>query len=520
MNRRYSRFSPAWRIGLLLLALCSTSWSRAQAEVRSIQEFMVFKEKWENFVITGYVWQLEGRYALISDGTLTFANCPLPFRITTEQANSRGNSGVVEVTGKIVQEEKGLAFQVDELVPRPRDLERLKSMRFGIDTQQAQQWYRVAEWARGRGTFYNDRELFNSATDLDRNGVLTELRQLQPGDERGLAILLEKAREKKLDEALIQQMIHDSLQARFFNIRNKKSSEVTSAAFRELRDRIQHDLPGARTPLLTFPVAVNTEYLADPKVVYATATPEQRLQLDRLFFVAVRLADLLPAVRTDGSNGFEIADRLRAEIPERKELIEKYEQQAIDWRMKKIDISTRSQLDEFIARLEQSGRKELAMEAKQKWLAAREPYYRQDGARGLTDFAQQWMSLLGDESMAARLNIEAWRVNPQYVPATDWLSAHGYRQFQQTWMLESEIAKMPVSPREQAIRDGRVETGMTATEVQAALGSIPSSITRLASRQQITEWWTYRDAGVVVQLVKSNRDRESSVIKVEHLSEH
>ncbi|WP_437225069.1 hypothetical protein SH661x_003903 [Planctomicrobium sp. SH661] len=501
-------------IGWLSLLLVCAPARIASAEVRSIQDFMVFKDKWGDFVLTEYVWQLEGRYGLISDGNLTFTNCPLPFRITPEQANARGNSGVVEVTGKIIQGEKGLVFQVEKLVPRPRDTERVKTLRFGIDSEKASQWHSVAEWARGRGTFYNDKELLNAAHDLDRNGILTELRQLQPTDEAGFAALMVKARDKKMDAELLQQMMHDSLQARYLNVRAKKFSD---AQFRDLQLQVQNELPGAATPLAEMPTELNTRYFEDPKSVFAAAPPEQRQVLARLFVVELLSQRILNVARPDGSNAFEIMDRLQSEVPERRDLIEKYRELAIAWGQQKVDVFTRAQLDEFTNRLEKLGQKELSEAVKRKWLTARDPFYRQDGARGLADLAQQWMSLLKDEPAAAALYIDALKENPQYTPATEWLTAHGYRQVGETWLLEAEVAAMPLSPREQAIREGRVETGMTASQVQAALGTVPSSVTRLASRNQVTEWWTYREAGVVIQLVKVTRAPESTVTRVEKL---
>jgi len=487
----------------------------ARGEVRSIQEFMTFKEKWETFVLTEYVWQLEGRYSSVNDGTLTFTNCPLPFRISSSMANNRSVTGVVEVTGKIVKEEKGLAFQVDKLVSRPRDIDRLKSMRFGIDIQKPQDWYRLADWARERGEFYNDRELTAAVVDLDRNGILSELRQLKADDEQGFAALIQKAREKQLDESLLQQLMHDQLQARFLSIRNR---EFSDNAYRDLQLKIQKELLQESRPLPAFPAELNARYFADPKGVYTAASSEERQILARLFLIEILTQRILHSAPADGSQGFEIADRFRVEVPERKDLAKKNEEAAVTWRMSRIKTSTRTQLDELTTRLEQYGQPELAVEAKKKWLASREAVFRQDGARGLSDLAQLWLSLLKDETKAASLFMEAWRENPQYTPAMEWLTSHGYRLVGQAWLTEAEIAAMPEDPMDKAIREGRIEIGMTAQQAQAAMEIVPTFVNRSASRKQISEWWIYQDAGVVIYLVKQTRDRAAMVVSVEKLS--
>lgn len=486
----------------------------ARAEVRSIEEFMKFKDRWDTFVLTEYVWQLEGRYSGITDGTLTFTNCPLPFRLTPEMTNSRDISGVVEVTGRIIEEDKGLAFQVRKMTSRPRDMDQLKSKRFGIDIQKPEEWYQLADWARGRGEFYKDKDLGKAAVELDRNGVLAELRQVKPGDEQGFAALLQKARDKQLDQPLIQQLTHEELQTRFRNLRMREYSEP---AWQELQQKISQGLSKGNKPLATFPAELNTKYEADPRGLYAAASPAERQTLGRLFLIETILQRILHDARPDGSNGFETADRIQAEAPERTDLQKKYFELGVAWNMQRIGTATRAQLDELTSRLEKLGQKDRVIAAKEKWLSARESVFRQDGARGLTDLAELWLSLLQDESKASRLMMDAWADNPQYTPAAEWLAAHGYRLVEGKWLSELEIAAMPEDPRKVAIREGRLEVGMTAADVFAAIGTAPTSLTRSVSRRQVTEWWVYQEAGIIVQLVKGSRERESRVVSVEKL---
>ncbi|SFI28023.1 hypothetical protein [Planctomicrobium piriforme] len=499
-------------VSFCALALLLATPASAQAEARSIQEFMTYQEKWPEFVLSGYVWQLEGRYAVISGNTLTFPQCPLTFLLTSDQVRSRGNTGVVEVKGKLAREDNKLVFRVDSLLSRPKDLERLRTMRFGIDSSNPAEWYKVADWGHQRAKFYDDKELEKEAADLDRNGVLTEFRRLNPADEAGLSRLLATAREKRVDGDLTQQIVHESLQARLTNLRRQNFSD---AGYRDLLVLASQELPGSTARLNPWPVELNAKYLANPTSVYAQATPEERAKLHRLFTANVTTERILHDARPDGSNGFDIADRLQADVPEQVELIRKYKDQGLTAQQARVPLMTRSQLLEFCQRLDREGLAALATETKRKWLLAREPLYRQEGARGLTDLADQWMAMLQDQSAATQLYIDAWRVNPQYTPASDWLSTHGYQLVNGTWVPEGQVATMPVSPAEQALRDGRVVAGMTRLQVQSALGGLPTTQTRIVTSQGVSEWWEYREAGVLIHFTRSKRGGESLVESIQ-----
>lgn len=486
-----------------------------RAEPRSIQEFLSFEDKWQTFVVTGYVWHLEGRLIGINDGTLMFTNCSLPFRISKEQANNRGATGVVEVTGRIVEEPKGLAFKVEKLVSAPRDIDRIKLKRLSIDSQKPEQWYELADWTKKRGEFYHDKELHAAAHELNRQGILAEMRQIDPTNEEAFQRLLQKGRDRQVGTDLIQQLQHDALRARW---RTLKEAPASEAPLKEFHARLLNDLHGAGTVLKSFPNELDQNYQSNPGQTFAAANQETRETLARLFAIDVLLIQIQGKARPDGSNGYEIAALIRSSVPERKDLAEEYENRAERWHLQRLGTFTRTQLDEFTGRLERQGKKVQAHDARKMWLIAREEFYRQDGARGLADLAQLWIDLLRDEHEAAQLYMAAWKENPNYTPAVEWLVRHGYTLHNGSWLTAEAMAQLPVSPRERAIREGRVEVGMTSRELQAALGAGPTTMTRVASRQLVTEWWTYEQAGICVELRRSTLDRDAVVVKVENVA--
>ncbi|WP_437186856.1 hypothetical protein SH668x_000222 [Planctomicrobium sp. SH668] len=512
LKNRFAQFQCCFFVALFLWLGSSELF----AQVKSIEEFMTFQEKWKNFVASEYEWTIEGRYSGIADSTMTFTNCPLPFRLKSEHISARGITGVVEVVGRIVQEEKGLAFRVEKLTTAPRDLDRLKGMESTIPVNQPDKWYQVAGWARNRSAFYNDRELLAGAAEVEKKGVLAELRNADPLDQMTFAAALKKAEEKGLDPTVRQQYLYNSFVKRLEDLRTKPFSEP---AFQSLLAQIGARFPASLTKISTYSEEVNQNYIKHGKEAYAVGSAEERNRLERLLAIDIISSLILQGAQADGSNGFSIADKVRQEIPERTDLESKYEELGTTWYVDRLPKLTQSQLQELTARLEKYGTPEQVVDVKTSWLLSREAAYRQEGARGLDDFAQQWLSLLNNSEMAYQLYVEAWRLNPEYPPAIAWLKSRGYRLVNQSWISEEELANMPLSPIEQAVRDGRVEIGMTAAQVQAALGVAPSSLTRSASRKVVSEWWVYKGAAIVVRLEKKGFAAESIVVGITDLNE-
>jgi len=498
---------------LLVISCWGLVWSPPlMAQARSIQEFLQYQEKWEEFTLTEYDWHLEGRFALISGDQMTFTHCPLPILITEEMSRNRGNTGVVEVTGQIVRHNGKLAFRAKSLKSIPRDRDRLRNLRFGIDSTKPEEWYKVADWGHRRAAFYSDKVLEEDARNLDWNGVTTALRRLSLADEAGLEALVTTAREKQMDEELIQRILHDSLQAKRLSLQKQ---EWNPEAQQQLEKQVFEELPGSRTPLKTWPVDLQKQYTASPSQFYADAKEETRPTLNRIFAVSLLADRFRHETRPDGRNSFEIADRLRTEIPERADLLHDALKNGIRYFQSQVPTMTRSELDQFCQRLERENETLVLQDVKRKWLTAREPFYRQDGARGLADLAEQWLSLLQDQEQATKFYIDSWKANTEYTPATEWLTRHGMKLVNGNWMSAAELAAMPLSPIELAIRDGRVEIGMTRQQVLSALGGAPSSLTRSATSRGVQEWWEYDSAGVVIQFGRSRRQNETLVEKVE-----
>lgn len=172
MNRAF----PLLRLSLLLLVL---SGARSADAAQSIEEFNRLKNKWDQLV--GATFELEGRYSLFTPKEIRFRRCEMRFILDQKFPRPRGTSNI-GVSGRITKVDGKLVFRVTDLKPMPDDMSALAVRRAGINSARADSWYSVADWARQRGTFYDDKELLDAARDLYRQGLLTERRELEQVD--------------------------------------------------------------------------------------------------------------------------------------------------------------------------------------------------------------------------------------------------------------------------------------------------------------------------------------------------
>jgi hypothetical protein len=212
---------------------------------------------------------------------------------------------------------------------------------------------------------------------------------------------------------------------------------------------------------------------------------------------------------------FGFVDRLKGDVPERIDLINRYAELAGRNELARVGVMTQAQMQALSNRFHQDGRADLARRAKQDWLRAREPLLRQEGAKGLANLAELHLSLFNDADSARQLYIEAWHADPQFVPAQEWLISQGYRLVGDIWLPESEIPVPKKTATELAVEQGVIVVGMTAAQARAAQGVVPNSVTRIASSGEVTEIWVYDE--LVVRLSRPLSSDETRVVAVEEI---
>ena len=153
------------------------------------------------------------------------------------------------------------------------------------------------------------------------------------------------------------------------------------------------------------------------------------------------------------------------------------------------------------------------------WLTIRLRKLEADDTEGLLELTDDYRKLLRQNDVANRLLIDAWKRNPKAADFTERLENEGYHLDGTNWVTAAEFNSRPEGQLEQAIREGRVEPGMTVSHVRRSLGE-PAAQARAATAGQVTEVWRYEFSGstqLVVRFVRRAAQAEMTVVGVAHL---
>ncbi len=460
----------------------------ASAATLSMQEFLKLEPQWSELSEKNESLRVEGRIESASPKLLKMRKCPLEFRPAQETfPEIRRPSGRIELTGLLQRRGTDLVFAVTELREVPDDIQVYALKQSALDAGDPNDWYTLARWAEQRGNFYDDNALLARVVEARRKGLSLE-RQAAADDPERLATLAKKAAGFALPE-LDEELRHESLRLRFERLLTDPKSDLAP-----LIDDIRRSLPGAETPLDEWPSDVAAQYAAEPLAVYNRADAATRPVLDRVLLAEVQLLAIERKADPDGANGDEIADQIAMTLPERRDLVDRYREREIAWRIDHITSATRAEALDLASRLEASDRADQAKQALTRWLAARESAQRADGPAGLVGVAEDYIAVLGDKANAARLLLEALKASPESKTIPDKLRQIGYVQFEGEWITKEEADARPVEPTVLAMREGRVINNMTAEQVRKTLGA-PDRVARAASTTHIHEAWIYGTAG-------------------------
>src|SRR5690606_3395125 len=133
----------------------------------------------------------------LTNERLSMKNCDLVFIIGDGVEVPASRSNVVEITGQLESRQGKQIFLVTRLKMLPNDNETLSIRRSRLLENDASGWYALADWAAGRGKFYEDTTLVLEAVSLRRTGLLIEYRQVGIDDVDALYALAKKAESLK-----------------------------------------------------------------------------------------------------------------------------------------------------------------------------------------------------------------------------------------------------------------------------------------------------------------------------------
>ena len=487
------------------------------AEPQSIESFLAGKDKWPGFARANLRLELEGRFSVLSRSLLRFENCDLPFVPApgNELPRLRRGSRTAEVAGRLNVDRDGrLRFVVDELRERPSDLEQFRLRQAEIVRRgDVRAWYALGEWAARRAAFYKDEELRAEADSANLHGLRIERQALAAGDIAGRFQLAEKARELKLPESVPVELLHEAYRLKWDELRQQPSPDHQS-----LLEELARDLPAAREAAPPDSAPLEQKYRELPLAAYASAEPQQRRVLHRMFYAEVALEMIRAGAHPDGRNGAEIARRIEELLPERAALAEQYHEAELNWRLSRVGSATRSDMLALAGEFQRRSRPEKAAETKRSWLAAYTRRMRREGVPGLVRAADEHVALAADRDAAVKLLAEAHALAPESQDVAAAFRRLGYVWRQGSWLPQDEAAALPLSPIQRAIREGRVTRGMTVAEVRQTLGA-PTFVTRVATAGQINEVWSFGEPNssrLAVHFLRSRHEppSEATVIRI------
>lgn len=504
---RYPSFLTAAIAAWLWLLSAGTS---SAADATWVKDFLAERGKWER--LQGASLTIEGRWSIFTEERLLLSQCDLVFLFDDSVKVPTGKTKNVEVTGRLETRQGMLIFLVTRLKLQPSDADHLRDERARLETNSPQEWYDLADWATTRGSFYEDEELLKQAADLRRNGAIVAYRQIPASAVEPLYELAESVKQMGLPQALHDQMIHDAVRRELSAARHNRP-DMYDIVLTHCLER----LPGSDVPLMLDEATLQQQqlYRDDPLTVYEKADGDQRKLLHRMLYAEAALEHIQADAAADGRNGYQIASRIEQTVPEFASTAEEYRARELDYQIEHVPDLTRESLLTLAERLEQRDQAARAEEVKRRWIIAREPVLKSRGVNGRFDLADEYIALLDDETAAAEIYMEVFNDPLGQEAARSRLVDLGYRFDGTEWTLAEEN---PNDPTADAIRRGVVRRGMTDDQVQAALGGRPTSIVRLASREQITELWIYRDHGISIRFDRRGTDQGRVVVEISNLS--
>lgn len=134
----------------------------------------------------------------------------------------------------------------------------------------------------------------------------------------------------------------------------------------------------------------------------------------------------------------------------------------------------------------------------------------------MLQLADEYLGLLHDETKAAAILIQGYKLDPAFADISDRLKSLGYERLGNSWVKGATAKPAPVPIP--AGGTNPIAIGMTATQASVAMSVRPGSITRIVSKQGVAEIWCYYlgASRLVVHLERTGIATEPVVIDIKN----
>ncbi|MCA9114081.1 MAG: hypothetical protein KDA79_03285 [Planctomycetaceae bacterium] len=457
-----------------------------KSRVMTVAEFLERKSEWRRFAVLNLTVRIEGRYSSLSGRRMKMQKLDMTVEMQPGKRlpSLAGRSRTVEVAGRLVQDGEDYRLELSSVRELPPESERLTILKAGVDPGSPADWYRLAEWASSRGTFFDDDELKAEARQLREKGFDVE-HAAAAGDSQQLRKLIVTADQLKIEARKVDRLRHELQLQLMADHRTTGMPQLPA-----LVELAATSLPGALIPVEQHDAELLALYREAPLRVYDNASRPDRARINRDVYARLLLEQFSRQVRQDGSNAARTAAAVSEKLPDYPQAAEPYRDMDLTWRLKSMEDLTRDEAMALAGELRERQRDDDAKKGLDRWIQARKAEYAAEGTAGLVRVAALYRSVAGDPEMAAKTLFAAAEQNPDSREVRQSLEELGYRRHGNRWVWAEEVGALPVDPVQQAIREGRVVEGMSPGEVVQSLGR-PDAVTRLVSADAVDVIWTF-----------------------------
>jgi hypothetical protein len=426
---------------------------------------------------------------------LVLKRTEVPFRLPRSLKFARSPSEPnARVLGTLRAEDGRLVFAVSAIELLPGDLERLEKEVGKLrpdDFQARRSW---ALWAERRGKELNDQKLEGRGVALEGEALWLEADR---PDVDNLA-LATRAASRPIPESVRNALAHRGFRDRF-------ARSTTPAELDALARQIEATLPSSADPKSSA-VADSTwvaAYLKDPATAYRDAPDSVRASLDRRLLADTLQQSLEKQVEAQPDDGAALAEKARAQLPDRPELADRLRQRGLSEAEARVTSMRQSEVEELARTFREQGQEDRANRLCETWLGdRRKNRLSATDAEGRILLAASYEKMLPNRGRATAADLlrEALAIDPQSKTAVDALLRMGYRKGDSGWFdpngsKPADAADGAVGARGPDVPGEAANSlkGLTRAQVRSRLGGKPDQIVRSATQGRCVEQWIYKN---------------------------
>ncbi|MEZ6130028.1 MAG: hypothetical protein R3C59_15195 [Planctomycetaceae bacterium] len=506
------RAQVPWIVPTLLMVLWPTA---SFAQSLTVREMLDRQDEWPKWVRDRTELNINGRYEGRAAQQFRLARLPMllsPARTAALPRNPNAGQRMT-VSGVLVKSGADYSMDVSRIAAGSTDSQRLEAKIEKSNQDQPEQWYQIAEEYGAIAEFYADERLRQQVAELRRKAFQRQHTLFQD-DWQKLRQLADFGAGIGIPLPEQQALIFESV---------VRLSQTENVDRKQLYDVIRKELAGwdQRSTGGNLSAAAEQSFRKNPVAAYQAASADDRLKLHRRFYRTVRLPDVLSELKSDGSNGQDVAGKVAEELPEETQQIAAIQRRYVDYRLTRVPSLTRRQLDELAGLLEESDRTTEILPTVDVWLKAQEKRLNNDQLDGLLATAEEYLFAFErwkrpeHRDAGVELLKRGWQLADQAAPEeaasiAQRLERFGWTRLRDQWMTTEDVARLPRNDVALAMREGRVVAGMKAGQILATMAGPPTRTIRVISARRVQEIWVYGEAGSSAIAIHVERGRSQS----------